>query len=348
MTRREYNPALEPEPYSRGWWLRRTRNGAWVVLVTVLVWVYADAEFTDEAELNATVHLAPARPDRFVLLSRDRLRVTFKARGRRSSLERVERWLRQPETVLSHHVAEGRTALDIRAILNDEPGIVKEGVTVLSARPAVLRAQLDRRIYQADIPVKLEYTGAFPTEIAVDPIRMGLHVAESDWERIRRAEPEPQLRTVSVDLQNVQDDVPFGAQVVPQIAGVPVEPERDRVSVRVKIAKLTEPKELAVPVQVVSPTVWAEDGTWRDYALKRQDPAEWRPRIQVSGTRKDLDQLQAGDVSAYVVLTEDDKKPVSWLTRQVEIRLPEALDLKLLGQRPTVTFKLEKLPPAGP
>ena len=56
---------------------------------------------------------------------------------------------------------------------------------------------------------------------------------------------------------------------------------------------------------------------------------------------------QGGDVQAYLVLTDDDKKPVSWWSRQVEVRLPQKLNLSLLGAPPTVTFKLEKLPGGG-
>ena len=93
---------------------------------------------------------------------------------------------------------------------------------------------------------------------------------------------------------------------------------------------------------------WLEDGTWRQYVLKRQNPAEWRAKIQVSGTRKDLDQLKGGAVQAYNLLTDDDKKPIeSWLTRQVVVHLPRELNLSLLGTRPSVSFKLEKAPAAA-
>ncbi|HUS91508.1 MAG TPA: hypothetical protein VM695_06635 [Phycisphaerae bacterium] len=348
MTRREYYDSFEPKRLTRAWWLVRLRGVAWVAVVTALVWIYADAEFTDEMTLNAAIELAPALPDRFVLQSKAMTRVSFTARGRRSSLEQVERWLRQAGTVLHHPVTEGERSVDVRDVLNRSKGVWQEGVTVLSASPAVLRVQLDRRIPVPDLPVRLEYTGAFPTETTVTPSSVGIQVAEGDWEKIRKAEAEPVLRTVSVDLRNVQDDTPFEVTLVRQIAGVPVEPDRPSVTVRVKIAQLTETEELTVPVQVISPTAWMEDGTWGRYALKRQNPLEWRAKVQVSGTRKDLDQLKVGDVQAYVMLTDDDKKPVSWLTRQVEVRLPRGLDLKLLGPRPTVTFKLEKLPAAGP
>ena len=54
-------------------------------------------------------------------------------------------------------------------------------------------------------------------------------------------------------------------------------------------------------------------------------------------------------MQAFVVLTEDDKKPVeSWLIRQIEVRLPRRLSLSLVGTNPSVSFKLEKAPAATP
>ncbi|GAF98290.1 unnamed protein product, partial [marine sediment metagenome] len=48
-----------------------------------------------------------------------------------------------------------------------------------------------------------------------------------------------------------------------------------------------------------------------------------------------------------VVLTDTDKEPVSsWLEREVQIRLPRGLQIELTGQRPRVSFKLEKRPAA--
>jgi hypothetical protein len=346
MTKGEYYNLIEPTRFSRSWWAAGGRSLLWVTLVTVLLWTYADVEFTDEMELGATIQLIPARD--LVLQSESRIRVNFKVQGRRSSLEALEQRLLAPEAVIPCEVSEGDEDLSAREALNRTPLLQNEGLTVLSASPRVLRIRLDRRTYQPDIPVKFEYTGAFASEVVIEPPRMGLHVARSDWEKLLKAEPKPVLRTVSVDLKAVPSDKPFTVELVRRIADLPVEPDQPTVTVRVKIAQLTETEEIPVPVQVVMPPAWLEDGTWKDYALKRQDPQQWRPKIKVSGTRKDLDKLRAENVRAYVVLTDDDKKPIdSWLSRQVEVRLPRELNLTLGEERPQVAFRLEKLPSRG-
>jgi hypothetical protein len=348
MTKRELHDILEPTRYSREWWLTRAHNAVWILLVTMLVWIYADVEFTDEMELQATVQLSTPPGGKLVLLSARQVVVSFKVQGRRSGLERLEHRLRMPDAAIPYQVSEGDREISTRDVLNRSSLFQAEGLTALSASPRTLRVRLDTKIRVADIPVKFEYTGAFPSEVTVEPQKMGLLVARTDWEKIKKAEPEPHLRTVTVELKAVQSDKPFSAQIIPRIGSVPVEPDQTTVTVTAKIAELTETKELTVEVQVVSPTAWLEDGTWKEYVLRRQNVAEWRAKIQVSGTRKDLDQIKPGDVQAFVVLTEDDKQPLeTWLDRQVVVHLPRSLNLSRLGAAPSVHFKLEKAPATG-
>ena len=58
--------------------------------------------------------------------------------------------------------------------------------------------------------------------------------------------------------------------------------------------------------------------------------------------RSNVEKLQAEDVDAYVPLTDNDKIPTtSWLTRDVEFRLPRDLQLQVVGEKPTVSFRLD-------
>lgn len=351
MTRKEIYNLFEPPRFTRSWWLSRGRSLLWVAVVTVLVWIYADVEFIDEMELRATVHLQTPPDSSLVLRSRSRVDVTFKAQGRRSSLERLDRRLRAAAAAVQYEVTEDDGEIPTRDILSRDPFIENEGLTILSASPAVLYVELDSKIHVPGVPVEADFGGAFVSEQQVEPATTGIRVSRNDWQKVLSATPEPVLRTVRVDLKSVEPGKPFvreNVQIIRRIGDVPVEPDLLAVRVSGKVTQLTEPQDLAVPVRVVTPSTWLEDQTWKTHTLVRRDRAEWRAQIQVSGTRKDLDQLRAEDVLAYIVLTDDDKKPVaSWLTREVEVRLPRRLDLKLLGAPPTVSFKLEKAPSAG-
>jgi len=343
MTRRELYNLMEPDRFSRSWWMARLRGGAWVVLVTTFLWIWADVEFTDETEMSATVELVTAPSSKLVLLSKSRVRVTFQVQGRQRSLEQLKHSLQSPETVVKYVVSEDEKDLSVRDILNRDKMIVAEGLSVLSTSPSNLRVRLDTKIYQPDIPVRFDYTGALSPEVSIDPPKMGIHVARSDWQNIVRLEPRPVLKTKQVDLKSVVDpSKPFEVDVIPQIAGLGVEPDQSTVRVTVKIVTLTETQDITVPVQVLQPPAWLEDDTWEEYSLSRKSIPEWRVTLQLSGPRADLDKLKAENVRAYIILTDEDKKPVSWLTRPVDVQLPADLSLRLFAAPPTVTFKLEK------
>ena len=352
MTRRELYNLIEPDRFTRSWWLAGVRGAMWVVLVTAFLWIWADVEFTDQMELSATVQLTTAPSSNLVLLSKSRIRVNFKVQGRQRSLEQLRQHLDAPDVTIKHIVTEREDDVSIRDILNADEMIAGAGLTVMSASPNHVPVQLDTRIYVPYIPVQFVYTGALNPEVQVEPIKMGVHVAKSDWQKVPRdpnsGEPKPVLLTKPVDLTSIVDpSKPFQVEVIPQISGLPVEPDQPTVRVRAKIHQLTETQEITVPVQVLQPPSWLEDGTWKEYTLSRKDRAEWRVTLTVTGPRADLDRLKADSVRAYITLTDDDRKPVSWLTRQVEVQLPRDLNLQLSGIPPTVTFKLEKNAPVG-
>lgn len=328
--------------------MARLRGAMWIILVTAFLWIWADVEFTDQMELSATVQLTTAPSSNLVLLSKSRIRVNFKVQGRQRSLEQLRQRLDAPDVTIKHVVTGGEDDASVRDILNADEMIAGAGLTVMSASPNHVPVQLDTRIYVPDIPVQFVYTGALNPEVQVEPIKMGVHVAKSDWEKILRREPKPVLLTKQMDLKSIADpSKPFQVEVIPQISGLPVEPDQPTVRVRAKIHQLTETQEITVPVQVLQPPSWLEDDTWKEYTLSRKDRAEWRVTLTVTGPRADLDRLKPDSVRAYITLTDEDRKPVSWLTRQVEVQLPRDLNLQLSGVGPTVTFKLEKNAPVG-
>jgi len=348
MTRRELYSLIEPDRFSRSWWLARIRGAMWVVIVTIFLWIWADVEFTDEMELSATMQLTTAPSSNLVLLSKNRVRVSFKVQGRQRSLEQLQQRLQSPDALVKYVLSEGEEDLSVRDILNRDMMIADAGLTVVSTSPNNVRVRLDTKIYRPDIPVQFEYTGARSPDVQVEPPKMGIHVAKSDWQEILKIEPKPVLKTKQVDLTSIVDPSrPFAVEVIPQIAGLVVEPDRPTVRVSVKIVTLTEKREITVPVGVLEPPSWLEDDTWKKYSLSRKDRTEWLVTLTVSGPRADLDRLKPESVRAYITLTDEDKKPVSWLTRQVDVQLPGDLNLRLVAAPPSVTFKLEKNVPTG-
>lgn len=366
MTKRTFY-TVEPTRFSRAWWLGQGRNALWIALVTLLVWVYADVEFTKETTLHATVLLSTARRSDLVLRSPSRVKVRFKVQGPSSGLARLKQRLgdpndpnapRQGYSVIRYEVTANDKTLTTRDILNDDELIANEGLTVLFAQPASIQVKTERKI-RREAPVKLDYTGAYLSkEPVVVPPKVGLYVPESDWQKILKIQPEPVLMTVKKDLRTVKSDQPFTVDIIPKIADVPVELAAASVRATVSISERTGTRAFFTPVEVLPPSAWFDDGTWKQYVLKKQAPHEWRAEVRVSGTREDLDTLEGrmksgkrGGIVAYIVLKERHKKPVSWDDAEVQIHLPEDLKLTLEHVAPSkVYFRLEKLPgaPGGP
>jgi len=181
-------------------------------------------------------------------------------------------------------------------------------------------------------------------------VLMGVTAAQSRWAQILARQPSPVLKTVNRSLKNFETGKPVTVefQIVQEIAGIPVSPDQRTLSLPVTIRQRTDKKVLTVTVTAQVPPDWLNASQVFD--LVRKDPLEWRPQITVTGAVADLDRLDAKNVDAYIILVEDDKKPVeSWLSRQVQIRFPPELDVRVEGDRPAVQFRLEQrseLPPA--
>ncbi|GAF97127.1 unnamed protein product, partial [marine sediment metagenome] len=79
--------SLDVPRFSRRWWGGATRTLLPVMLVTTLIWVYADLEFTDTEEFSAKIRLTVGKTNGLELLSGSELAVTFTLRGNRSGLD---------------------------------------------------------------------------------------------------------------------------------------------------------------------------------------------------------------------------------------------------------------------
>ncbi len=280
-------------------------------------------------------------------MTRREIDLTFRLRGSRSAMTSFQRELADSNSQirfdLTKSLAAGKHDLNIIAdILNPLESISGRGLKVMSAMPPAASVELDRVLFVPDVEVRFRATGATIGDAAIRPPQMGLYVAKSRWDEVLKSQPKPVLETVTVDLTSAATDKPLNVPIDPYIAGVPVKPEQPAVDVDVKISQLTGEKTLIVPVRLLTPQVWAEDGTWDRYILKRKDPSDWRKKITIRGAKKDVERLQVDDVDAYLVLNDNDKLPTtSWLTRDVEIRLPKDLQLQVVGDKPKVDFRFD-------
>jgi hypothetical protein len=332
-----------------------------VAVATVLVWVHADMEFTriDEVTVNVRLHVEgspnlvlvskPAADPEAAVIPEIKTEVVFELRGNRSDLDSfVSRHNNASfEYDLSKALGPGdNQQVEAIKVVSKEfrDDMARLGLSLRSAT-AIEGIHIDQRI-RREVPVVFDYIGA---ELVEEPkLTMGVWARRAQWEKIKQVLAESggrtELRTVKKNLKGAEKGKPIevSAEIIRNIADVPVEPDKTTIPVRIEIRELTDKKTIQVTVRFVIPYTWLEDGTWDRHQLVREkQQTTWTKQIEVTGTREDLARLRPEDIDAYIVLAEDDKKEVeSWLTKTVKFRFPPDLRVKLIGEH-EVKFKLE-------
>ncbi|MFP4055146.1 MAG: hypothetical protein ACLFV7_14905, partial [Phycisphaerae bacterium] len=181
----------------------------------------------------------------------------------------------------------------------------------------------------------------------IKPPKVAARASLSTWEAVLAATDNQPSLQATYNLKDVEPGktVTVAAPIIPEIAGLPVQPTRETVDVtlKVNVRDLPERLELKVIVRLQSPHTWATDNTWRDYQLQANEDFWWQKTVTVSGPRSEIDKLRTRqkDVDAYIELRDDDKDK-GYISKTVNIYIPEDLDVQLLGSRPTVQVRLVK------
>jgi len=344
MAKRKYTS--KPAPFTRPWIWQKLRSFFSLALITLLIWVYADMKFNDTRTFTTRIRLTVPKASNLVILSSSDVEVRFELEGSRESLDAFQQKLKESITYELHDVSGGIAQLPTRDILDQASGIVESGLRLVSVQPGVINLRLDR-LARRELPVELAYSDAQVAKLPTE--RMGVTAAQSQWDQILARQPDPVLKTVNRSLKAFETGKPVVVefQIIPEIAGIPVQPDRKTLSVPLTIRQRTDKKVFTVPVMVQMPPEWLDAS--EHFELIRKDPLAWRAEITVTGAVADLDRLDPKSIDAYVVLLEDDKKPVeSWLSRQVQIRFPPDLDVRLEGESPAVQFRLQQRPELPP
>lgn len=346
----------EPPRLSRQWWLQHARTLFWVAVVSVLIWIYADIEFTDNMEMRATVQLSTGSSDNLSLVSDPNQEVTFTLRGSQTQLEDFRRSLADRRRVLHYDVSQrygvGEHTVQLAELLNQATDLQRQGISVQETRPKVVTFRVERQITEA-IPVKLEYEGAEVADQKITPARVQVSAPSSVWHKIREAFPTGELvvRTQQLDLTGAREGETVRRQATLQPLAGRLTPTPSRVDVLLTIVRRTERKSLRVAVRVVTPFDWANDGTWSKYKLDFPERENWIRTLEFIGPRTSLEGLTAEDIDAYIELKGSDKVPTeSWLTRNIEVRLVDQSNVQLAPNQQQdlkLEFRLKQIGPSG-
>jgi hypothetical protein len=345
-----YEPFEEKTPrFSRRWWLESAHTLFWVVLATVLIWIYADMEFTDEAKLKVTLQLNAGESKTVGLLPPTEQELAFTVSGSHTSLERFRSDLAARGAVLtldvSQEYAPGQAPIPAGELLEKAAQLRRRGLKIENIKPEAIPVHLDTLQIIQDVPVELDAVGA-AFKLTHEPPKVEIRIPESRWKRIQKLlhDRSPKLKTLPVDLKEYPEgrEVPITAEINPILEGEKIDVVDKTVGFLVDIISPLVTAEAQVSIQVLAPASWAEaDGnTWDGYMFVPNPASDWRPKLKIEGEPKDV---KPENVWAYIRLTDDDKKSTdAWLTRDVIVSFSPQVKLRLLGPTPKVQFRLEK------
>ncbi len=331
----------------REWLAGAVRTGLWVVIITVLIWVYADLQFTEERNVRATLQIHTGSSSNLVLVTpAEDVTVSFRVKGNRYSIDAFIARLASANWRLRYDAARdldpGSHVERTTDVLGRLIELREAGLQVVSANPRNFGVHLDRLELVESVPVDVQFTGGEAEEPEVQPERVNLQVPAS-WlgeqnpsDLVMKTEPFDLSRyDLGANIRNVSVAVlpPRG------VRGARLFPARVRVSCKVG---WQSKREFNVRVDVEMPKVWLEDGTWNRYAIKYKPTEQWTRRITIHGNRIDLERLRQEQIKAYVELTEAAKNVESWEPAEVKVILPPGLKARLAPEPiAPVEYRLE-------
>ncbi len=342
---------LPASRFSREWFMQSLRTAVWVVIITALVWVYADIHFTDDQDVTAVLRLHTNSDDGMVLLSERGISVTFRIKGNRYYRDRFTDHLMKANSLLEFDVAgakeyepgeeyQERTA----NLLSKLPAFRNSSLEIISATPARIDIHMDKMFLVPDVPVQFKYSGAVLAGAPkIEPARINLRLPESMRQKINPSTITLVTRTIDLSGKAVGATETVDVDVLgpSNLDHVKLKPRK--VTVTFKVGQPTDSKKFTVTVDYLPPSTWLTDDTWSKYRLEVKSPGDRTRIITVTGNRIDLENLSAEKIRAYVVLTDSDLKPLSsWMPGEVNVQFPPDLKIRLAEPVPPVSYRLVK------
>ena len=131
------------------------RHLFWVVLVTLLIWVYADMEHTDTQTVTITLQLDSGDPSKLAILSSPTHTLSATLSGSKSSLEELRRNLARQSNTLTCDVSDvtpGKPVLlTADRLLRHQP--LLKGILIDRVEPSGVEVQLDPVVHISDVMV---------------------------------------------------------------------------------------------------------------------------------------------------------------------------------------------------
>jgi hypothetical protein len=339
------------------------RTFATVVVVTVLLWTWADLERESYENVTVAVKVvAPPGGDLRVVSPAEPVSVRVHLVGSRDRLNNFIHYLHDQAAAGQQDVYEVQAGADWKPEADysiNVPDALRQwdqlrGLNPSDADPQTIPVKVDRWI-QIDAKVELATSdSAAVRDVTIVPERVKVRVPSS-----RRAAlgPSPVIRTQEVKLDGYTPGQEIRNRMVPlanNINGAPaLTADANEVSVSFRMGSRTEAKDFTANVEILASPELTERMAREGLMLERQDGSplgEWHLTLRVRGSREAI-QHAATDpaaIRAFVRITDSDfLQTATFPAKPVTVVLPAGLELES-PISPTVSFRFVPQHPAGP
>lgn len=336
------------------------KSAAVVVIITFMIWFAADQNVKEERTYQVTVRMVSETPDRYAAIAELPHQVTFNVTldARRRRLQEFSELINSKpvfEAVATRDEEAGSKprVMSARDILNLVKEIDDFGVGYISrVEPTGVMVLIDEYRTVNDVRVEPVY-GELKVTATPEPNKVSVRLPGFLAEKLREqpvaiADAEQRIRAASRPDGTFNVSVPLTLPVLknlPPDAGIKILPVSD-VTIAGRIEALTATKRKG-PIQIT----WSiPDQVQRDYRIVANPESNFRPDIDVTGPKDQIDQLDPRQIRAFVdVFAADAEKPGQTIRRQVQFVLPAGYSLAP-GPPYELVFHLEPLgdePPAA-
>ncbi len=324
-----------------------------VTIVTVVIWLFAEGENVQRADVVATVQIAPTTTGGLLAWVESDSpwdgRVSLKVSGSTVGIEAVRARLRQPIVftpgIEGFSSAPGSRLIDLRSMLRQFPEIRESGVSIEEADPRSIAAHVDV-LQSVELPVRVEVTGAEveglpeanPPRIAVMVPSLVRSRLTPDSALVARVGAEAVRGLASgrrETLPSVALDVP--AELV-GVRGVRISTPTARVSLTLRERTVTEVVP-SVPVQIrVAP------GQLSRWQITIPESDQFLRDVRVTGPSEEIERIRKGELRIIAMVTLSAQELASGITSKAATftELPTSLQFQV--EDPIVSIEVRPIP----
>lgn len=278
-----------------------------VSLVTLTIWLYAEAESLGTRAETVAIEFVAGIPDLAVRITDSEWngQVRVQLSGSRSALDRARTALESRVTVQAGTMGlpdvDADTRLKLTEILRRYEPLLATGVTVESAEPAHVGVQV-RRLIVVQAPIRAELPSVQVSgDVTITPSRAELRVPERLWEEL---DPPPEVlaRPTAEQLAQLAASGAVALQVnlrlPPRLEGVrDVSLITKQASLSFSIKSTLTTAQFAVPVQLLLPSI--EQNEW----VVAVDPQSTFLDVEVAAPAEIMDRLKSPEEGLIAVLS---------------------------------------------